>query len=142
MGISDVWDYFMRRKLLILVILLVSILAGVLSSKLCFGRIENEVSLEVPKTGEVEAESGRCEINLEILSKMELGNGSNNPEENEAGSGNMTFEEPTFPAPQPIDSSDNSEVGAKIESIIITTGVTAALGVIVLGKFLFDHYVR
>ena len=139
MRLVRIWDYFMRRKLLLLVMLAMMILTGFLCRALIFQQTDEMIS-EVPKTGELEFSEDGCNIYLAGMLESSLGGGINDSYE-------TTNDETTFwgaEAPEvKIQSEQNSaEADMRRETFIIVTGIIVAVMVILGAKFVFDHYVR
>lgn len=156
MRLGEVWDYFMRRKLLLLSVIVASAVVVFLSCRLCFGRADevtetvtpefDEVAeIEVPKTGEVAdiVEVG-CDTGAVDWPEIALGNGENLPgdaESPESDSG-ITFWGAEAPTAMIRVEEIDAKTGEKIESVIITVGILAEIATLGAGKIIFDRYVR
>ena len=137
MKLVRIWDYFMRRKSLLLVAFL-GLLGGMVLFNACFRSAEEPIP-NIPRTGELTSE---CNAEQTKQEKSKYGGGANDPEEvvmNDAETFSWGEEVPD--AGILLDTPSIS-TGEKIESLIVTIGVGAVLIVIFMAKFVFDHYVR
>ncbi len=156
MRLGEIWDYFMRRKLLLLSIVVALIAVITLSCRLSSGRT-NEITeipasedselaeIEIPKTGETvmaEEEGVGCAAETVDWEGIVFGNGENQGEEDVALGSEMTF----WGAEAPVAMIRSEQIdivnGEKIESTIITLGILATVVVLAAGKFIFDRYAR
>lgn len=138
MRVVRIWDYFMRRKILLFVVLGVIAILGAGCAKLGLGKTI-EVTPEVPKTGEA-AELGElgCDFKLLEESGPNRGGGANDLTD-EAELTNTTFWGAEVPG---AIINDTPADGAKTETLIIVSGVSTTIIVLIIAKFVFDHYVR
>lgn len=133
-----IWDYFMRRKILLFVMLGVIAILGAGCAKLGLGKTI-EVTPEVPKTGETtEFRELGCDFKLLEESGPNRGGGVNDLTD-EAVSTDMTFWGAEVPG---AIINDTPADGAETETLIIVSGVSATIIVLIIAKFVFDHYVR
>lgn len=145
MRLGEVWDYFMRRKLLLLSVVVA--LAGIvfLGEKLSARQADEIAEIEIPRTGEVsviEKEVPGCDAEAVDWSGMVFGNGENAAEEITDIEANMTFWGAEAPTAIIKAEDYSANDGEKIESVIITLGILAAVAVLGAGKIVFDRYVR
>ena len=142
---GEIWDYFMRQKLLLLSVIAVSTFIGAMGYKLCFGQTVENVIIDVPKTGEVivnESEAS-CVAELTNLNDGDLGGGVNQSELSLEDGAEITFWGAEVPdADIKIAQPEENAEKTNLESLIITVGVIATVAVIFLAKFIFDRYVR
>lgn len=159
MRLGEIWDYFMRRKLLLLSVIVASAAVVVLGCKLCFGKADeimetvsvatNEpAKINVPKTGEIVAdeivanESGAsCIVALTSSADDDLGGGVNQDDSIAEGDAEITFWGAETPDAK-IKIAQPDDTAAKVELIIVIAGGVATVAVVGLAKFIFDHYVR
>lgn len=138
MRVVRIWDYFMRRKILLFVVLGVIAILGAGYAKL--GLEETiEATPEVPKTGETtEFRELGCDFKSLEGSGPNRGGGANDLTD-EAGLTDTTFWGAEVPG---VIMSDTPADGAQTEVLIIISGITAAIIALIVAKFVFDHYVR
>lgn len=157
MGLGEIWDYFMRRKLLLLSVIVASAMVVFLSCKICFGRADESVStpapepdgvaeIEIPKTGEIAEliEVAQCGAESTDWSEITLGNGENSAMEasNSDSDSEITFWGAEAPAAMIKPDGSGVKDGGKTEAVIITLGILAEVAILGAGKFIFDRYVR
>lgn len=161
MRLSEIWDYFMRRKWLLLSVIIVSATIVFLGCKLCFGETSEfaetatseatEVAkIEVPRTGEAtevieiaQAEAG-CDAGVVDWPENMLGNGENTIEEItdlELGSG-ITFWGAEAPVAAFKTEEPDTKSGETVETVIVTLGILTEIVVLGVGKMFFDRYAR
>lgn len=146
MRLGEIWDYFMRQKLLLLLVIAVSTFVGAMSYKLCFGQNEAKV-IGVPKTGEIMIPRNEASCVADLVDSGD-GSGEYNRSEPEVATEETDAEITFWGAEAPdtnieiMQAESDSNTEAKAETLIIVAGAIAVVAVIFLAKFIFDHYVR
>lgn len=141
MRLVEIWDYFMRRKRLLFVVLGVIVILSVGWTKLGPGKNE-EVTPEVPKTGGTTEINGiSCDFRSTERVDSNRGGGMNSSVD-EIEASELTFWGAEAPVAIIKSEDYNANDGEKIESVIITLGILAAVATLGARKIIFDRYVR
>lgn len=133
------WDYFMRRKALLLGLVLAFVLSSILTCRLFVSMISSE-SIEVPRTGNLETTTlpetpPLLSANVEVSSN--LGGGTNSDRLD------FSTDQGSFSASAPIlsDVSAGPSNAHHIFNLILTATLTAVTFALI-AKFIFDRFVH